>query len=261
MNKIKSLIRLVIIYFLNGYYQFKFKLKSNSKKKNILIYSDSRGFLVNCFLCNKTPKSSYIDMLSNDYNVTFQICPHKHTTIIDFLNYIKTINLSKYQHIILHLGIVDFSPRPISQINLVYNKKLKIVQKIFPNSTMSPHYYEEKYENENTFSLYDTTFLENTILFNMEKISKQTNLIWLGVNKIDINWNGNYFKKRPSNINEILKYQDSIKSYLATKSSNIKYIDIDGISQFDLKKHTVDNMHLSEEGFKLFYNVLLKVLS
>lgn len=259
MQRIKSLIRFLIMYLVNVYYKLKFK--SNSKKENILVYTDSRGFLVNCFMCNKTPKLSYIDMLSNDYNVTFQICPHKHTTIIDFLNYIHTKNVSKYQHIILHLGIVDFSPRPISQIDLVYNKKLKVVKKTFPNSIMNPNYYEEKYENENTFSLYDTFFLENTILPNMEEISRQTNLIWLGVNKVDIDWNGNYFKKRPSNINEILKYQNSIKSYLSVKNSKIKYIDIDSIDKFELKKHTVDNMHLSEEGFKLFYNILLKVLN
>ena len=64
-----------------------------------------------------------------------------------------------------------------------------------------------------------------------------------GVNKVDLNWKGNYPKKRPLNINQILIYQEKIIDYLNNNNSDIRYIDIDKVENFDLKKHTVDNMH------------------
>jgi hypothetical protein len=260
MNKIKALIKLVIMYFLNGYYRFKFKFKSNSKKDNILIYTDSRGFLMNCFLCNKTPKKSYIDMLSKEYNIDYQLCTKKHTTILDFLDFIENKDISKYSHIVLHLGIVDFSPRPLSQFDMVYTLKNKLAKKLFPNIEMNPQYYNDLYENEKTFSLYNVEYLRDAILPKLVNISQSTHIVWLGMNKVDLTWNGNYFKARPGNINNILVYQNSIKDFLDKNDSNIKYIDIDKIENFNNKLHTVDNMHLSIDGFELFYKVINKAL-
>lgn len=241
------------------YYIFIFKFSVSNKK--LLIYTDSRGFLVNCFLCNKTPKDSYVRLLSKDYKVAnYQLCKKTHTTIIDFLDYIDKINLNEYSYIILHLGIVDFSTRPLKQLDIVYNKKKYIAKKIFPHEEMNPQYYDELYENEKTFSLYDTKYLVNVILPKINEISKITKIIWLGLNKIDLEWNGTYSKNRPSNINNILLYQNEIINFLQKNDNNIKYINVDDIEEFDLKTHTVDNIHLSKSGFKLFYNLLKKEL-
>ena len=188
------------------------------------------------------------------------MCTKKHTTILDFLDHIENTNLSSYSNIILHLGIVDYSPRPQSQFSLVYETKNKLAQKLFPKETMHPQFYDNLYEDEKTFSLYNLDFLNNVILKRLTQISKQTKIIWVGVNKVDTNWDGNYVKKRPSNINEILTYQNEILKYLNNNETNIKYIEIDKIKEFNLRKHTLDNMHLSNDGFRLLFKILLNAL-
>lgn len=258
MKRIKSYLKYIIITLVNIYYKIKFKTKNN--KKRILVYTDSRGFLMNCFLCNKTPKNSYIDMLSRHFKIDYQLCTKKHTTILDFLQYINNKDLDIYSHILLHLGIVDFSPRPLSQFDMVYNTKNNISKNIFPNIEMKANYYEDIYDNEKTFSLYDFDFLTKSILPKLNEISNNTKIIWLGINKVDLKWNGNYTKKRPLNINNILLYQERILEYLKNNANNIKYIEIDNIEEFELKKSTIDNMHLTKYGFNLFYHVLIKEL-
>jgi len=254
----KAYVKYLIILYVNSYYRVKFKLSKN--KKRVLLYTDSRGFLVDCFLCNKTPRKSYIDMLSKEFKIDYQLCTKKHTTILDFLEYIDNQDISKYSSIVLHLGIVDFSPRPLSQLSMVYDNKNEIVNKIFPKEHMIPNYYEDIYQGEKTFSLYNLDFFENIILKKVNEISKQTKIVWLGLNNVDVNWNGNYLKTRPLNINNILNYQNKILEYLDENETNIKYIDIDEIKDFNLKEHTLDNMHLSEDGFRLFYKILLEEL-
>ncbi|RLA76456.1 MAG: hypothetical protein DRG78_18995 [Epsilonproteobacteria bacterium] len=252
-------IKKSLLYIINLYYQILFNLIP--KKSKLLIYTDSRGFLVNCLTCNKTPKESYIQKLSKNYNIDFQICPHKHTTLLDFLEFVENKDLSMYSNIIIHLGIVDFSPRPISQKNMVFTKKRHIADKLFPNSHMSIKYYSEQYENETTFSLYDIHFFNEFIIPKIDSISKKVDIIWLGLNSVDLTWRGNYFKDRPQNINEILTYQNSILDTLCKLNSSVKYININELNNFNAREHTLDNMHLSKRGFNFFYNLLIKELS
>jgi hypothetical protein len=229
-------------------------------KEKIFIYTDSRGFLVNCFLCDKTPYKSYIEKLSNNFFVSYKLCPYKHTTILDFLEYIKGQRIEKYSTIILHIGIVDFSPRPISQCKQVFLKKNIIVNKLFKKYKMSPNCYDIKYENEKTFSLYDFEFLK-IILDEIIKLSLKTHIIWIGVNEVDLKWRGNYFKDRPKNINMVLEYQKYIESYLKVNEINtITYLNLDKLKNFDSKKYTVDNMHFNKEGFEFLYKNLIKNL-
>ncbi|MDX4061793.1 hypothetical protein Q6A90_05365 [Aliarcobacter skirrowii] len=258
MKKIKIVLRILTTFIVNIYYKLKFNLID--KNKRLLIYTDSRGFLINCFLCNKTPKNSYISMLSKEFNIDYQLCTKTHTTILDFLNYIENKNLHQYDYIILHLGIVDFSTRPLSQFDKVYNKKNKISKKLFSNIEMKAQYYDDIYEGEKTFTLYDKEYFRKAILPRINEISKTTKIIWIGINRIDLYWDGNYAKKRPSNINNILEYQKVILNYIKNNETNITYIDIDSIESFNLKKHTVDNIHLSKDGFELFYCILKEKL-
>ena len=259
MYPIKSIFNFILIHTVNLFYKILFRFKSSSKKKNILIYTDSRGFLVGCLLCKKTPYKSYIEKLSSDYTIYYQLCTHKHTTLLDFLHYMHKKDLTHYSTILLHVGIVDFSPRPMSQFDTIYKQKIKIAKKIIPNMQMLPQYYEERYEGEKTFSLYHYDFLEQ-ILIHLIRISKDTKILWLGINTVDVTWNGNYPKKRPTNINMIVKYQQYIEQYLSSHHTNIDYINIDKIENFNLKLHTLDNMHLTKEGFSFFYTFLQKRL-
>lgn len=244
-------------------FNFYYKIIFNAfpKPNKLFIYTDSRGFLVNCLTCNKTPQKSYIQKLSKYYNIDFEICPKKHTTLLDFLDFIEDIDLSKYSHIIIHLGVVDFSPRPLRQKEPLFKNKKQIADKLFPDSHMSMNYYTAQYENQNTFSLYDIHFLKEFIVPRIDDISKNIDIIWIGLNRVDLNWNGNYFKNRPSNINQILLYQNEIINTLKKLNSSVNYINIDELPDFNTKQHTLDNMHLSELGFDYFNNFLLKALS
>jgi len=252
-------IKKTLLYVLNFYYKIIFNFFS--KKNKLLIYTDSRGFLINCLSCTKTPRKSYIEKLSKDYNIDFQICPEKYTTLLDFLDYIEDKDLSIYSKVIIHLGIVDFSPRPLSQKNIIFTEKKQIADRLFTCSGMSIKEYSVQYENQNTFSLYDIFFLKEYIIPKIDTLSKKVDIVWVGLNSVDTNWRGNYFKDRPQNINIILDYQDIIIKTLYERNSSIKYINIDEVANFKLKEHTLDNMHLSEKGFEFFYKLLLKELS
>lgn len=258
---IKGVTRILFIKIVNIYFRISYTIHYSSSKETILVYTDSRGFLVNCYFCNKTPYKSYIDALAQQYNIEYQLCPHKHTTTLDFLNFVKKRDIKKYSKILLHIGIVDYSPRPLSQMNLVYKKKKKIATELFYKLEMLPNYYDSTYNGEKTFSLYTLEFLE-VILNELVQISKSTPILWLGVSKVDVNWNGNYSKQRPININVILEYQNNIKKYLEKNNINsIDYIDIDEVNNFELYKHTIDNMHLTANGFTFFTKIIKERLN
>ncbi len=258
---INGVARIAVIKLVNIYFRMLFKLRYSINKETLLIYTDSRGFLVNCYFCNKTPYKSYIGALAQQYNIEYQLCPHKHTTTLDFLDFIKKRDIKKYSKILLHIGIVDYSPRPLSQMDLVYKRKKKIAKELFQDKEMLANYYDVMYEGEETFSLYRLEFLE-VILNELAEISKSSPILWLGVNKVDVNWNGNYPKKRPANINIILKYQNYIKEYIKKNNiDSINYLDINEINNFELYKHTIDNMHLTVDGFTFFTKIIKERLN
>lgn len=249
----RFLKRKIIQYFVNLYYRAK-NFNSTSKPK-LLIYTDSRGFFVGSSLSDKTPYKSYIEKLYLHYRVSSHICPHKHTTILDFLNDTKNFDYSSYSNIVIHLGIVDWSPRPLSQINFVYNTKRKLSNKAF-NWSLNANFYEEKYEGYKTFIMYSEEDLENLIIPKLNQIATQTNLIFIGINKIDLSWDGNYSRGRPVNISHLTsKYQ---KLFIKNISKNVKLLLFD--ESFNVKENTIDNIHFNEKGFEYVFNKLEKLL-
>jgi len=255
-NRVKSyiLIRLTR-WVVNLYYRVKY-LSFDAQKKRILIYTDSRGFLVGEKFANRTPYQSYIDLLSNDFRVNYQICKKKHTTTIDLLEYLGGRDLSLYDYLIIHTGVVDYSPRPMSQIQLVSKKKRKIWAALRNHDSMEPKLHQAKYLGEKTFSLYDEEFLKCQLLPEISNLCASTNVIWIGVNKVDSSWRGNYKTDRPENINVILDYQAIIQQEIREKGYNFKYLNVDEIEGFDLYKHTCDNIHFTKAGFELLSNSL-----
>jgi hypothetical protein len=70
------------------------------------------------------------------------------------------------------------------------------------------------------------------------------NLILISCNPVDLNWNGNYSKKRPLNINMVNdKSKDLIKKL---KSKNI--INLTGWNINEIHEYTCDNIHFSKLG-------------
>ena len=228
---------------------FFYKIKNFNKLK-ILIYTDSRGYNV-LGKNGRNPFDSYCGKLIKNYNAEYFICEEKHTTILDFLEKIKNINTNKYDAIILHCGIVDFSPRPISNLNWVLNTKKN---NVYFNKAMTSYkdYYNNpinvKYNNEKTLNLYSKRFLENIILKELKSLNK---LIWISSNKFVENWEGNYKKGRPKNINELVSGFEEI---LHENLHNV--VDLRVWSDEDIKKYTIDNIHFTKEGFLMVYKLI-----
>lgn len=246
--RLKNNFRKLQLLFIQKILHFFYKIKNINKKK-LLVYSDSRGFN----LLNKEWKSSlfntYAWELVKKYNCTLQICKHKHTTFYDFFEYVERNKLTKDHLIICHIGVVDFSPRKQTQTKEILKSKNQKILNIFCKDSdvlLKPSLYNEKYFEEFTSSLVD---LEK-VKFISKKLSEFSNLIWINSNPIIADWQGNYWRKRPLNMNEILKIQKNIGV------KNI--IDISSWNDKMIKKYTMDNIHFNNEGMIYILNQIIK---
>lgn len=78
----------------------------------LLFFTDSRGEHKLSFTDRKIFPEKFLD----DFECDLFLCPFKWTTTLDFIRLIeeKKININKYDKIILYTGVVEFSPRNIS---------------------------------------------------------------------------------------------------------------------------------------------------
>jgi hypothetical protein len=167
--------------------------------------------------------------------------------------------LDKYQNkyraydlIILHAGIVDFSPRPKSSLQLIYVTKDAILTKFIPSLELERNLQETdygSYEGEETASLYSLESAENYILPQLQAIP---NLLWIGSNRVLANWQGSYYKQRPKSMSIIDRYCQLFSQGL--KDS----IDLQIWTDEDIKSFTVDNIHLSQLGFDYLKTEIMK---
>lgn len=245
LNNINELLIVMISNVAITYYKVK-----NRNKPRVLIYTDSRGHEITSKFNKKNPFSSYCRQLIKTYNSTVYICPEKHTTIIDFLSVMKKQSC-KFDLIILHCGVVDFSRRPVSQLASIYSlkheKMLEIGftdEELEDNTKQSTGYY---YKGEKTASIYTTQQFSDIIIPALCSIN---NLVFIGCNKVLLNWSGTYWQERPKDINVIMDYCDIAKK-------NLKYmIDLSSWSDDIIKKNTDDNIHPNKYGYRDIANEL-----
>lgn len=222
----------------------------NFYKPRIFIYTDSRGYDV-VGRSGKNPFKSYISQFLTKYRVTYHLCEEKHTTILDFLELIDGMDLKKYKFIILHCGVVDFSPRPLSNLNWVlkskeYNNYFKIAVKEYKQYYENPS--EILYNNEKTNNLYSIDFLTQIIVPELMKIS---NLIWINSNFFVDGWEGNFEKGRPKNINSLVVKFDNI-----LEKNLLNFVNLKAWNEDNIKKFTIDNIHFTKDGFAAVYNLI-----
>lgn len=216
----------------------------NINKKKILIFTDSRGFEVTDKLNRFNFLNSYFIYLINNYRVTLKICPEKHTTLIDFIYYL-TKNKNMFDMVLFNVGVVDFSPRPLSQVGGIFSKKRKKIKYFFNyeeflNVNLNQRNYLDDYFGEPTINLYEIDYFKNKIVPLFKPFD---NLYWINSNKVLDYWQGNYPKPRPKNINVILQYGLLLQSVL----DNI--IDISNWDDKQIQHFTCDNIHFSFHGF------------
>ncbi|QTE85281.1 hypothetical protein [Shewanella algae] len=211
---------------------------SGSKSSKVLLYTDSRGTEVSPFYKQKNPYYSYLKMLKG-YDVKYFFCPHKHTSILDFLDLYDKSEI-EYNCYILHLGIVDFAPRPVSSYNDMLSKKREFLIK-----KNWLHYFENRvdylcdYNGEKTLQFMSLDFVIDVLIPELKKIN---NIIYVGVNPVLKNWSGNYWRPRPESINKQL-CQDQL-----LLDNIVNSISLNEWKEDDIKKYTVDNVHYNSLG-------------
>ena len=253
MGELKKLFY-VIPSLLSFLYIAVFKL-INYKRPRVMIYTDSRGFEITKIYNRKTPWNSYINFFVKRFRCDVYICPEKHTTFFDFI--FKLNSKRNYKHIVCHVGVVDFSPRPDSAVKeIILKKKQKIVdvfgEKTFQNFLNTPK-YSSSYLGEQTASIVH----ENFIKIIAEKLNKIDNLIWVSCNPVLSDWNGNYKKKRPKNIGIV---NDKSRGLQRLLNKKIKVIDLTNLGNHEVKKLTCDNIHLSKKGMKFLEQSLKTIM-
>lgn len=225
------------------------KLK-NFNRKRILIYTDSRGYNV-ISKWGKTPFDSYIAKLCWCYRVDYFICPEKFTTIVDFLEEAKKHDLKKYAHVIMHCGVVDFSPRPLRNIEKVIESKKgnATFDALFAyNKAHHEHPSEVEYYGEKTNTIYSVNYLQEII---GPQIKAIPNLIWIDSNNFVAGWEGNFTKGRPENINEsVNRFDDALAPFVANR------ISLKAWSPQEIQKYTIDNIHFNKVAFNEIFRLI-----
>lgn len=239
-----------------SYLYIKLHKITNFNKTPFFVYTDSRGFEISKLYRRKTPFSSYVSYLIKAFKTDVFICPEKHTTIFDFLYQLKSSGGdSKYKHVLAHIGVVDFSPRPIKEVlPILQLKKHKIIAvfgEAFFEELCQVQEYEQEYMGQKTASILPEDKLERIAT----EFNKINNLIWITTNPIDVNWRGNYMRDRPLNINIVNQKSKQLMTLLA---KHVKVVDITDMTIKDVHVYTCDNIHLSITGMELIKNEIKK---
>jgi hypothetical protein len=248
MKTLKKILCNIVVYLSNFLYA-KTHIRS-SKKANLLLYTDSRGTEVAPSWKQRNPYFSYLGVFDN-YNVDYNFCPHKFTSILDFIEFIEN-NESDYEIIILHAGIVDFAPRPISSYNTMLEmKKSLLIKKGWYEYFIDRTDYLGAYEGEPTIQFFPLSFLNDIII---PKLSSLDNLLYIGINHVLLNWRGNYWRERPSSINIQLEFD----KLLIEKIKNS--VQLSEWRSDEIKKYTSDNVHYNSKGLNVISKEILSFL-
>ena len=244
-------------------------MMEQSRKYNILLLTDSRGW--------HKPKGSkhliYGEKLRQDDRLGIQAyyCPFKWTTTLDLLEILRGLGAGNFQKVILHAGIVDHSPRrQSSAVNDLYdlkegkgfdpnskiepgiqeekikNNKKKLFDGIFGEESMGIHLntpFETIYEGEKTVNMYSLEMMQEYLV---PVLSGIENLFVINSNPIVKGWNGDYPRKRPSNIS-------LVEDYSAALARNLNCLNLLQWDAKDVQKFTCDNMHLTAGGSDWIY--------
>jgi glycosyltransferase involved in cell wall biosynthesis len=244
----------------------------------ILIFTDSRG--------QHKPKGSTHEMFpyriakEPGFEVELYLCPFKWTTTLDFLATFTRERLLCYDAIILYTGIVDWSPRPegsarndlydsqavANEENLllntdnygqkILNNKKVIFDQVFGEASVNRHLsepFEQNYEGSRTVNMYSLEMAEASLI---PRLVALPNLLFINSNRFCTDWNGDYWKARPSNI----RLTEAYSELFARSLPRNQVIDLLEWQESDVRRFTCDNLHLSESGNDYIYEQIMQRL-
>jgi hypothetical protein len=246
-----------------------------TKPRRLCVYTDSRGFHKHKGFTG----SMFWEKLAGQYQVDSFVQPFKWTTLLDFIGLLAdgVIDPDNYDFIIVWAGIVDFSPRPNSQLfnglctpgkpslmhiapGKIYsyarrvNDKSRYVEYLTGDMTTCTKWHKEEgfdvfFSGERTSNLYPP----EVAAIAGEYLSRIDKLIFIDSCQILPDWDGDFSKGRPRNINAVLRHYDEIlTAKLAHK------ILLSRWSPEEVKRFTIDNLHLTQEGSDELYQQLTK---
>ncbi len=246
--------------------------------RRVLIFTDSRG--------QHKPRGCHHDVFAERMakdprlEVESYLCPMKWTTSLDFLMLFTPDQLARYDHVILYTGIVDWSPRKLSNAmedlydrtaaenlaNLglntrdyskkVINSKKAKFDEIFGADVMTRHFanpFGIVYEGERTINMYP---LEDGVEQLGSRLAAIPNLIFINANRIVPGWRGDYPRERPTNMSIIHDYS----SRFAAKFPSERIVDLMEWGDAEVQRYTCDNLHLTEAGSDWIYEKLMERL-
>lgn len=248
--------------------------------KKILVFTDSRGQHKPAGSTHKIFGERLRDEVTN-IEVNLVLCPMKWTTTLDFYEYSLKNDLNQYDWIVLHTGIVEWSPRPVtSAYNDLYNN---INESNLETSVLNTRDYSKKIVNnkkenfdyffgeteindylkkpfdiefagEKTINMYSVDMAHD---FLIPWLQKFTNLVFISANKVLPDWKGDHKKGRPSNMDIVDEYSGLFTSQLSSE----RVVDLSSWSREQIKKFTCDNMHLTREGSDYIFDGICKIMN
>jgi hypothetical protein len=213
-----------------------------SGRPRVLVYADSRATNVTGPL-GKSVFRTYVSGLMRSYCVQPVVLPFCHTTLLDFVNFWRS-RPRRCDAVVLHCGIVDFSPRPASTLSSIAAAKSGEpgFRELFARHTA---YHRAatgpEYQGEPTTTLYSPEYLEDTLL---PALMSVPNLLWVTTNDFVPEWEGTYARGRPVDIAvRIAEFESRMRPALAN------VVDLHTWRAADIRRFTVDNVHFSPCGF------------
>lgn len=220
------------------------------RSPHVLIYTDSRGRNVVGKFSDRHYEWSYVHRLQWRARVDYVVGPASHTTILDFLNLVESTDLSRYDAVVMHCGIVDFSPRPLADIEVVKAAKQGVpgFDDLFEaNADYYNNPWPVKFRGEPTINLYAPEYLRSELIPRLASIE---NLVWINSNHFVKGWNGNH-AGRPENIEDVVTSFDAI---LGPEVPHI--VDLRRWTEAEIREYTIDNIHFTRRGFKVVADLI-----
>lgn len=248
---IKILISFSFMFLGRIHAAVNFRIKAALGYPKTLYFSDSRGFLVGSYVGYKNHfRNNIVGRFHNKFAVKIEINKHSHTTLADLFYEYSIEDLNSFDFLIIHLGVVEFSPRRNIDAVAIRNDKLEKLGrvKITKGSSVEKGFLqalnartEAIYENDVTDSIVNADLYKKY----MEKLqSVNVPIIALTTQTVLDDWRGNYWRARPSNMNSFLalerEFWKSVTPYV------IQVPDDECL----IKKFTMDNIHPTKLGFK-----------
>lgn len=249
-------------------------------RKKILIFTDSRGQHVPAGNTHEVfPIRIKNEVLNADVDLI--LCPMKWTTTLDFIQYSEKYDLSIYDWVVLYTGIVEWSPRPfksayndlynnknvenIDNWNLntrdyskkIVNNKKEIFDRLFGKKNIKSYLnnpFDVIYEDSKTINMISEDMASSVI---GPFLQKYKNIIFINSNRILSDWEGDFRRGRPTNIDITHKYSDIISKFFPED----RLIDLRKWTKDEIKKFTCDNMHLTKKGSDYIMKELVKKMN